>query len=428
MKFLTKINRNFFFLFTFMLLIISVAGYFILNAMFLEEAREGLARQSAMIQDEIQKTGELPQYDPLTQITLIAPPKGKLQSSIHKINLPNKKEDEVEPYAEYNRQVLIRGNYYNIRLLQKMIESDDLVASIGGALFLLLVLSFMVSYFVNKRMNQTIWKKFEENLHLIEHYNFQTKEPFALRQTGIDEFDRLNAIVFKMTQKLHDDYQSLKEFTENASHELQTPLSIALFNLEELLQQPLSEETFKKVVTSMNALKRLSNLNQNLLLLAKIENRQFTQKEKINAREILEHKLAELKPLLNFKKIDVQWEHRNDCFINMHPFLADILINNLLTNAMNHNTPKGMISLSTTTDTIQLCNTGLPEPLNATKIFNRFEKGNPHSHGLGLAIVKQICDTHHLTIEYTFSDKHCFSIILPEHPTNKTANQTFSNH
>lgn len=417
MKFLNKINRNFFILFTLMLLIISIAGYFILNAMFLEASREGLARQSMMIQNEIEKTGKIPLYDPLTQITLINPPKGKLQSSIHKINLPNKKEDETEPYAEYNRQVLIRGSYYNIQLRQKMIESDDLLASIGFALFLLLLLSFSISFLVNKQMNQTIWTKFEENLHLIEQYNFQTTGSFSLKQTGIDEFDRLNAIVFKMTQKLHNDYQSLKEFTENASHELQTPLSISLLNLEELLQQPLSEEAFKKVVTTINALKKLSHLNQSLLLLAKIENHQFVQKEKINVKEILEHKLIELKPLIEFKKINIQWDLHDDCYFDMHPFLADILINNLLTNAINHNKEQGIIVLSTTSETCQLCNTGPQSPLDATKIFNRFEKGNSHSHGLGLAIVKKICDTHQLMIEYTFTEKHCFRILVPDKST-----------
>ncbi|MGC9151163.1 MAG: sensor histidine kinase [Microbacter sp.] len=413
MRFLTKINRNFFLLFTFTLLIISVAGYFILNAMFLETAREGLARQSVMIQNEIEKTGKIPLYDPLTQITPIQPPIGKLKSSIHKINLPDKTEHEMEPYAEYNRQVSINGNFYNIRLLQKMIESDDLAASIGVALFLLLLLSFAVSYFVNKRMNQTIWAKFEENLHLIEHYHFQAKEPFLLKPTHIDEFDRLNTIVLAMTQKLHDDYQALKEFTENASHELQTPLSIALFNLDELIQQPLSEEAFQKTITAINALKRLSHLNQSLLLLAKIENNQFVQKEKMNGREILEQKLVELKPLIEFKKIEVQWEQHDDWFLMIHPFLADILINNLLTNAMNHNIPKGVMVISTTSTTCQLCNSGQEEPLDATKIFNRFEKGNPQSHGLGLAIVKKICDTHQLTIDYTFTGKHCFTLSMP---------------
>ncbi len=415
MKFLTKINRNFFMLFAAMLLVICIAGYFILQAMFLESARESLARKAILIQHQIEQTGKLPEFDPLSQVNVIAKPVGRLKPSIKEIELFNSHEDELEPYAEYNKTILINGIYYNIQLREETIEKDDLIYSLGVALFLLLVATFSISFFVNRRMNKTIWKGFEENLHAIEQFNFRNNEPLHLESTHIDEFDRLNTIVYGLTNKLKEDYRSLKEFTENASHELQTPLAIVLLNLEELLQQPLNEDAFKKTITSINALKRLSHLNQSLLLLAKIENNQFSAEENVDMNEVLQRKLIEFEPLLHAKKITVEWTEKAACFWKINHYLAEILINNLLSNAVNHNIPHGTITIRTKNNEFLICNTGNKGQFSDETIFNRFVKGDSKSHGLGLAIVKQICATHNAAIHYEQKERHCFQLTLPKY-------------
>lgn len=410
MKFLTKINRNFFLLFAAMLLVICIAGYFILQAMFLENARENLARKATLIQKQIEETGQMPEFDPFSQVYPISKPIGKLRASIKKIELPNPRENEMEPYAEYNRTVLMKGTYYDIQLREKTIEKDDLILSLGVALFLLLVATFSISFFVNRRMNKTIWKGFEENLHDIEQFNFRNSEPLHLTWTNIEEFDRLNTVVYGLTTKLKEDYRSLKEFTENASHELQTPLAIVLLNLEELLQQPLNEESFTKTITSINALKRLSHLNQSLLLLAKIENNQFVAAENVNLNEVLQRKLEEFEPLIKMKKIDIEWNEQTACVWKINKYLADILINNLLSNAVNHNMPHGKIIIRTMSNSLLICNTGNKSGLSDEIIFNRFVKGDSKSHGLGLAIVKQICETNNAIIHYDQTELHCFRL------------------
>ena len=150
-----------------------------------------------------------------------------------------------------------------------------------GAFSILLLSSFGILFLINKKINTTVWTDFEHNLHEIESFNFSENNNLRLTVTGIEEFDRLNKVINNLTTKLKTDFQSLKEFSENASHEIQTPLSIVLLNLEEMLQQDLSEDIFRKVITSINALKRLSTLNQSLILLTKIENRQFSADQTI---------------------------------------------------------------------------------------------------------------------------------------------------
>jgi len=187
-------------------------------------------------------------------------------------------------------------------------------------------------------------------------------------------------------------------------------LAIASLNLEEILQLKLDEESFRKVVTAINAVKRLSALNQNLLLLTKIENNQFEASDFISFNKLIKIKIQEFELLFKEKNIQVSFISKSDFRVKMNIHLAGILINNLLSNAVNHNIDNGSISIIAEQNEIKFCNTGDANELTDETIFNRFVKGNSKSHGLGLAIVKQICDTHDLDIHYSKNEYHCFTL------------------
>lgn len=90
-----------------------------------------------------------------------------------------------------------------------------------------------------------------------------------------------------MTDKIYNDYVNMKEFTENAAHEMQTPIAVVLSKLELLLQDTnLKEEQEQSILQSTKALGQSSKLNKNLLLLAKIENNQFETTEESNLEEV----------------------------------------------------------------------------------------------------------------------------------------------
>lgn len=259
-------------------------------------------------------------------------------------------------------------------------------------------------------MNKTVWADFEHNLHEIESFGLSQNQNISLLETSIEEFQRLNQVINNLTHKLKSDYLMLKEFTENVSHEIQTPLSIALLNLEQILQQDLKEETFQRVVKSINALKRLSALNQSLILLAKIENKQFITDKEISFKELVSRKEKEFSILFEAKKLDIKLLIEQDFIVEMNEQLADILINNLFSNAINHNIVGGDIRIFMNAKTFEICNTGENNLLTDDTIFNRFVSGNPKSYGLGLAIVKKICETSNLNIRYLKNDYHCFII------------------
>ncbi len=414
MKFLTKINRSYFITLTIVLIISSVLGYLILHRVILDQAKETLIGKANLLKGQISETGETLNLYPEIEIKKINRPDGQ-GATFKEIFIHNPEEDELEPYLEYSIQEKIGDSFYLIRLRQSIFENEDLVVILALTMSLILLSSFVILFFIGRRINKTIWADFEQNLSEIENFDFSEKTDLHLVNSDIEEFDRLNKVVAKLTQKLKSDYMSLREFAEDASHEIQTPLSIARLSLDEILQQNPGKEIFEKIVAAINALKRLSALNQSLLLLTKIENKQFKADQTISFINVTKRKLEEFDALLEMKKLTVEKDFTEDFSVKMNQELAERLFNNLFSNAIHHNLEGGCIKIQIKKDEFKICNSGLPNSLNNETIFNRFAKGNSKSHGLGLAIVKNICNTHSLHIRYVKSDLHCFTI----HPNTR---------
>lgn len=409
MKFLTKINHNYLLLFSAILIVLSFSGYFILKKILMENTKENLLYQEILCEKQIAETNHIPYLKPLIEVIQV-----KGQPVNHPIFsekiIFNAAENEQESFIEYSNIIKVNNAFYLIKIREASVESEDLAFSIAVVIFTLLLAAFIISYIITKRLNKTIWYNFEYNLKEIEKFDFRENKKFQLRLSNIDEFDRLNIVVNNLTSKLKKDFLALKDFTENASHEIQSPLTIAALNLEEILQQELNEESFRKVITAINAIKRLSALNHNLLLLTKIENDQFAASDFIIFNELIRDKIQEFEPLFKEKNIHVNFVSKSDFHIKMNIHLAGIFVNNLLSNAVNHNFNNGSVNITAGQHEITFCNTGGANELTDETIFNRFVKGNSKSYGLGLAIVKQICDTHHMEIHYSNNKFHCFTI------------------
>lgn len=410
MKFLVKISRNYLIVFAVILMISSVAGYYLLHQIILSATKESLIEKERLLIEQIKDSGEIPNLYPVVEVKELRKLTGTIPE-FKKILIQNDAEDELEPFLEYSSEININGSIYSIKLRQSSFENEDLVIILALSFFVIISVSFGISYFISKKMNRTIWADFESNLQAIEHFNFNGNKKIELLKSNIEEFDRLNREIEHLTLKLQTDYLSLKEFTENASHEIQTPLSVALLHLDELLQQDLNKEAFERTISSIQALKRISSLNQSLILLAKIENKQFKADKLLSFKRMIQNKIEEFAPLFESKKLHVELKIERDFLLKINGELAEVLLNNLLSNAINHNLDGGSIRLELTNHKLGICNTGGPNALTNETVFNRFSKGNPKSFGLGLAIVKKICDTHHLEIQYNQNKMHCFTII-----------------
>lgn len=407
MRLLRKINRSYLISSAVVLVIGLLAFYFLINAIASQEIIEGLHASEARIVHELGQHKEVSGLYPLIEVEETHKTGNEFVQDTTIFD-PIEGEDEV--FKELNTFREINGKLYHITIRALSVEKEDIVMSIFLSITAIFLLLIGVLYFINKSTATTVWKPFYQNLEILKNFSLKENHKITLHDTGITEFDELNAGITRLTEKVVSDYKSLKEFTENASHEIQTPLSVILLNLEEVLQRNLPEAELTKIYHTYEAAKRLSTLNQHLLLLTKIENEQFTA-EKLFLNKVVQNRLVALSPLVGSAKLRVQYDAQRDFPVIMHEALAETMVNNLLSNAIKHNNQGGIIRINISGNEFEICNTGKEEPLPQKEIFNRFVKKDSQGLGLGLAIVKRICDMHKMEISYVFSEgMHCFRI------------------
>ncbi|MCX6238608.1 MAG: HAMP domain-containing sensor histidine kinase [Bacteroidia bacterium] len=324
----------------------------------------------------------------------------------------DEREKELIPFRKMVFSTSVDNNYFEVTILQSLLESEDLQGIIFYFMAILFSLIFLALFFLNRWLSDKAWRPFFKSLSLLKSWKISENRQISFDQTGISEFDQLNRTLEEMIQKMQTDFVNLKEFTENASHEIQTPLAIIKSKLELLLNDnELSGLQHKQLHDAFESVIRMSKLNEALLLLSKIENRQFIEKCDIDFCMLIHSRLEYLEELFALKQIEISVQLNVPVIISIHPMLADILINNLLNNTLKHNFNHGKIIISSGINEITFSNTGKPLTIDPSKLFRRFVKNNnsEESTGLGLAIADEICRANHLRLNYTYlNDLHSF--------------------
>lgn len=316
--------------------------------------------------------------------------------------------EQEEPNVKVSAYRNINGTSYYISTHGAMIESDDIREAVIQILLWILGMQVVGAIGIGFLVSGRLFKPFRETLDRISKFKLHKKEFVPARKTNVKEFDDLNIFVEEMTRKAVSDYKNLKEFAENASHELQTPLAIAKGKLELLTETPLSAEQYQYVESLEKTIKKLSRLSESLALLTKIENHEFkNSKTAINLSEVVRESLEAFSEFIALNNLNVETEIEDDVQLNMHPVLADILWTNLFQNAIRHNIENGCIRIELNKEKLVISNTGKDPEIAPDQLFERFRKADQSSEtiGLGLSIIKRIVDQNHLTIMYTYAEK-----------------------
>ncbi len=271
-------------------------------------------------------------------------------------------------------------------------------------IFIVIALSLLIAMRFAMR---NLWGPFENTLKSMEQFKVSDNTMPSYDDGGIEEFSRLNHALTRLMQRNVETYRRQKEFTENASHELQTPLAIMRSRLDLLLQHNPDKATLDSINELYNANRRMERLNRDLLLLAKIGNDQFVAGDNVNVALVIDEIIGSLTPMgysVNFTCAEPEYE------VAANRTLLESLISNLVVNAVRNS---GQVDISLTGPRLIVSNPSHDgKPLDRDRLFRRFasapgSKGN----GLGLAIAKAVCDFHHWTIEYVFSDgMHLFTV------------------
>lgn len=314
--------------------------------------------------------------------------------------------EQNEPNVKVSAYRNINGSSYYISTYGAMIETDDITEAVIKTLLWILGMQVVGAIGIGFLVSRRLFKPFRETLEKISNFQLHKKEYVPAEKTGVKEFNDLNRFVEEMTRKAVSDYKNLKEFAENASHEIQTPLAIARGKLELLSETPLTEEQYKYIESLEKSVKKLSRLSESLALLTKIENHEFQNNETVNLSGIIRDSLDAFTEFIALNNLTVETDIKNDVEIKMHPVLADILWTNLFQNAIRHNVEDGEIKIKLKEEKLVIENTGEDPEVDPSQLFERFRKAEQGSEsiGLGLSIIKRIVDQNHLSIMYTYRE------------------------
>ncbi|MFA6056588.1 MAG: HAMP domain-containing sensor histidine kinase [Taibaiella sp.] len=329
-------------------------------------------------------------------------------------------ESKVDVNKEWNEELqaevkmlhlstfkMINGQLYRISSKAVLIEPDDIYLNgiilvfawtFVFLLALVVVLSEIISWYILKPFNDT--------LEAIQLFQINQENTIDVHDTQTYEFRELNAFLVKMTNKAKSDYIAIKEFSENASHELQTPIATMKAKIEMLMDTSLNEEQVNALSEIHNELERLARINSSLTLLAKLEHYEFNAGNSIDFSKALQECLTRFSDWMEMKDIQLQSEITPGAVIALDESLGQLLLTNLISNAIRHNILHGKLIVTLTASELTIQNTGEPPLIPVEQLFGRFKKGNSalDSIGIGLAIVKKICTLYQYDIQYAYAE------------------------
>ena len=405
-------------LFSAVLLIVTAPlFYYITERLYIEETDETLLLHKNEFEKyslPTLKTADIQNWNKYNRNIKIEPLKNSSKDTIFYNSYYDALDAEIEPYRELNSSILIDGNQYMYSARINLVEKEDLMKSIA-ILFLVIISLLLIGLFViTKRLSINLWKPFYETLNQIEKFEIDKANHPKFTETNIEEFNRLNNSIEKLITKNTSIYHSQREFIENAAHELQTPLAVFQARIDTLIQNADFTQEQYKILSSLNdSVSRLNRLNKNLLLLSKMENDIYTEKQTINLNEAIGKHFDFFTEQAKAKNLIIKTEMKEAVAVKSNPVLAEILISNLFLNAIRHNVGNGQVLVTLSNHSLTFSNTGQSQNLIADKLFNRFSKSNPseQGNGLGLAIIKKIADLNNWKISYSFENNfHSFSV------------------
>ncbi|MCE1190405.1 MAG: HAMP domain-containing histidine kinase [Ignavibacteria bacterium] len=418
MKLIQKVNRKYA-IFSIFLLVAGLAIIYLAVMYYIgQEIDEELFTTKINVIKSIQ-TGNIPQYYPFIEVKKLNNSVPEIRGDIlTDVNIFDVNEKEYDPFRQLVTCYHGKEGYYLITLRLDEIQKGNILLPvvITGA-FLLLLAVVLSSWYVN-RLSKKLWEPFYDSLRRLKTFSVANRKPVVFQPSEVVEFNDLNNCLNELTQAVFSDYSKLQEFSQNASHELQTPLAIIRAKLEALYQRTDLDESIIAHLNSINAsISRLAVIYNSLTLLTRLQSKEYDSKSLLRVKDILKRITDEFTDIVETREITLTLESTPEFSILMNEELLVILFSNLMSNCVKHNHQKGYVKILSTEQKLIFQNSGHPLNKPPAEMFYRFMKGDPslQSTGLGLSIVKQICDSNNIEVEYINEGNiHTITLTFPK--------------
>lgn len=407
-RLLQKASKTYLLISIVLMLISTVVLYFYVKNLLQSEVEEELRSTEARVESSISEHKPLYQLPPMVEIEFVS------EMGLERIKdtvIYDPSQNEMEEFRELSTYSSIEGKNYHIITRALIVESENILLAIVLSFSIIIAMVFLFLFYLNNNINKKVWNPFFLNLEAMKNFSITSEKPIQLVQSDILEFSELNTEIETLTHKVRTDYKNLKQYTEDVSHELQTPLAIMQAKIENIINgEDLKDVQYERLTSIQKDIHRLTQMNKRLTLLTKIENKQFTNPELVDLKQKIEKRREYFNDLFPDK---IKFGNTDTLNVRMDNYLADVLCDNLISNALKHSLPSETIEISIADKILTVSNEGETMLQHPEKLFTRFyrETSNTKSTGLGLAIVQKICDLYGYKPSYSFiEDSHVFKV------------------
>jgi signal transduction histidine kinase len=335
-------------------------------------------------------------------------------------------EGEYIAYRVLNYSFKVDGNTFLLEVGKSLASILHTQKNIKKVMLVFLVFIILITFLTDLQYTRQLLlplDKITNKLKGISNPVIFDKTPV---KTTTSDFHNLDNAMIEIMGHIDMLFQKEKEITVNISHELLTPISVLRSKLENLLiQQNIESEISTKIEESLKTLHRLQSLVNSLLLIARIESRQYLRDESFSVNKVLHEIISEIRPISEDAGILFEEGFEKDFQINRaNRSLIFSMFNNVVNNAVKNTPPGGTVLLKSTYQynnfviTISDTGIGMTETQMGT-LFSRFKtrtEDNNSGTGIGLAISKSIADFHgiEISVDSIIQKGTSFSFTFPK--------------
>jgi signal transduction histidine kinase len=394
----------------------SIGMYYLVNDTVYDELDNHLQQHKidilSQVQDnpgslkEIRELGGLGSYEWVE----IEPYDGSVQLNANNFatidTLRNQHKINPEAYRRLTTTISVDDRYYTLKIYEEVAAWQNISITILFSVLAGLLVWILLLYLVNQLAFDRILTPFYDTVEKLETISDPTDFDERFPDSTTHEIGVLNKALNTMMNQIRSSFEDQKKFIQNASHELLTPLSIIRQKAEKILSK--SDQLDRQTVESANNIQqtavRLSRLSNELLLISRVENKQYELDEQVDIPAVTNEVLGELDDFINLKNITVDKDLRNEIIVQGNRELIHSAIYNIVQNAVKFSPQHSTIRITTNGQdklTVSDQGPGIPEALK-NLLFDRFKGGGAHANGLGenngtglgLSLVKSICKLH----------------------------------
>lgn len=317
-------------------------------------------------------------------------------------------EDEAIDYRVLHYSFRVDGEPYLLEIGQSLSSITYAGRNIRNVILIFLAIFIAVTLLSDLFYTSRILRP----LRVITGRLKETTSPSSVSadpvRTSTEDFIQLDRTLREMMKKIDDLFRKEKEITVNISHELMTPVSVLRSKLENmLLSENLDPVIETGIEESLRTLHRLKTLVNSLLMIARIESRQYLKEDIVEISALIKEVTDEISPVADDSGVEIIINcNRNYILSHSNRSLLFSMFYNVVNNSVKHTPAGGRIEISGTEGEgrfeVSVCDTGrgmTPEQLD--RLFSRFstrlEPGGD-STGIGLAITKSIADFHDIPV------------------------------